>query len=180
MRYVALLRAINVGAGSRISMSELRGALEAAGIAVRHTHMQSGNVVFDAPRAPAPELAARVEAAVTPKLARATAAVVLSARELGCVLADAPAGWENDDAIFAHHLIFVIAPATAHRLLAGQQFDGDTERVTSKGRVIYWSIRKGARARGGMVRMARTPAYRHMTVRTHALVRRLHELTQTV
>jgi uncharacterized protein (DUF1697 family) len=145
---------------------------------VRQTHLQSGNVVFDAPQAPAAELAARIEAAVKPKLARPTAAVVLSARQLGRVLADAPADWGNDEFTIAHHLVFVVPPVMARQVLAGRQFDGDTERVSSKGRVIYWSIRRDARARSGMTRLARTPAYRHMTVRTHALVRQLYALTE--
>lgn len=60
VRYVALLRATNAGAGSRISMATLRGALEEGGITVRHTYGPSGNIVFDAPQAPATALVARV------------------------------------------------------------------------------------------------------------------------
>jgi uncharacterized protein (DUF1697 family) len=158
-------------------MSALRNALEEAGITVRQTYLQSGNVVFDAPRAPASELAARIEAAVQPKLARATAAVVLSARGLGQVLADAPADWGTDESTFAHHLVFVVPPVTARQVLAGRQFDADVDRVSSKGRIIYWSIRNDAQAPSGMTRLARTPAYRNITVRTHAVVRQLHALT---
>jgi uncharacterized protein (DUF1697 family) len=100
-------------------MAELRGALEEAGITVRHTYLQTGNVVFDARRAPATELAAHIEAAVRPKLARPTAAVVLSARQLGRVLADGPADWGNDEVTFAHHVVFVVRPVTACQVLAG-------------------------------------------------------------
>ena len=175
---MALLRAVNAGSGSRISMAELRDALEEAGVTVRQTYLKSGNVVVDAPRAPATELAARIQAAVEPKLTRPTAAVVLSARQLGRVLADTPTDWENDEVTFDHHLVFVVPPMTAGQVLAGRQFDADTERVSSNGRVIYWSIRKDARARSGMTRLALTPAYRHITVRTHALVRQLYALTK--
>jgi uncharacterized protein (DUF1697 family) len=160
-------------------MAALQSALEEAGITVRHTYGQSGNILFDAPRAPASALAARIQAAVKPKLARPAAAVVLSARQLSRVLADAPADWGNADAPFAHYLVFVVPPVTARQVLAGRAFDADTERVSGKGRVIYWSIRKDARARSGLTRLARTPAYRHMTVRTPALVRELYALAET-
>jgi uncharacterized protein (DUF1697 family) len=155
-------------------MAALRSGLEEAGMTVRHTYGQSGNIVFDAPRASATALAARIQAAVKPKLARPSAAVVLSARQLGRVLADAPADWGSDDAAFARHVVFVVPPVTARQVLRGCAFDAEIERVSSRGRVIYWSIRKDARARSGMSRLARTPAYRHMTVRTHALARELY------
>ena len=159
-------------------MGELRGALEGAGITVRHTYLQSGNMIFDAPRAPASAIAARIQAAVQPKLVRPTAAVVLSARQLERVLTDVPADWGNDDVTFAHNLVFVVSPITAAQVLAGQQFDSDTESVSSRGRVIYWAIRQDARMRSKMTRLARTPTYRHITVRTHALVRQLYALTE--
>jgi uncharacterized protein (DUF1697 family) len=130
VRYVALLRAINVGSGSRISTAALRNALEAAGITVRDTYGQGGNVVFDAPRAPATALAARIQAAVNPKLASSTAAVVLSPRQLGRVLTDAPAEWGTADATFARHLVFVVPPVTARQVLGGRAFDADIERVS--------------------------------------------------
>jgi uncharacterized protein (DUF1697 family) len=159
-------------------MTTLRSALEEAGITVRRTYRQSGNIVFDAPRAPATALAARIQAAVKPRLARPNDAVVLSARQLGRVLTDAPADWGNDEATFARHLVFVVPPATARQVLAGRAFDADIESVSGAGRVIYWSIRKDARARSGMTRLARTPAYQHITVRTHALVRELYALAE--
>ena len=157
-------------------MAALRGALEEAGIAVCHTYRQSGNIVFDAPRAPATALAARIQAAVRPKLARPTTAVVFSARQLGRVLTDAPPDWGNDNATFARHLVFVVPPMTARQVLKGRAFDADIERVSVKRCVIYWSIREDARARSTMTRLAGTPAYRHITVRTHALVCELYTL----
>lgn len=47
--YVALLRAINLGAHQRLSMPRLRELAEAAGAVAPRTYLQSGNVVFTAP-----------------------------------------------------------------------------------------------------------------------------------
>jgi len=46
MRYVALLRAINVGTANRVKMADLVVALEANGIEGATTYLQSGNVLF--------------------------------------------------------------------------------------------------------------------------------------
>ncbi len=47
-RWVALLRGINVGGRNRLPMAELRKTLGAIGLENVRTHIQSGNVVFDA------------------------------------------------------------------------------------------------------------------------------------
>ncbi len=47
MRYLAFLRAINVGKHNRIRMADLRDKLETAGLQNPKTYLQSGNVWFD-------------------------------------------------------------------------------------------------------------------------------------
>jgi uncharacterized protein (DUF1697 family) len=64
-RYVALLRAVNLGSHKKVSMAALRGLLADLGYADVQTYLQSGNAVFtvDEPR---PE---RVTAAIEERLA---------------------------------------------------------------------------------------------------------------
>lgn len=62
MRYVALLRAVNVG-GAKLPMAELREVCAGLGWREVETYIQSGNVVFDSD-APAAELEAALEKAV--------------------------------------------------------------------------------------------------------------------
>jgi uncharacterized protein (DUF1697 family) len=45
-RHIVMLRGINLGSRNRISMPELRQALEKAGFEGVHTYLQSGNVVL--------------------------------------------------------------------------------------------------------------------------------------
>ena len=47
MRYLGLLRAVNVGGKNTINMAELRGALEAIELQHVRTYIQSGNLMFD-------------------------------------------------------------------------------------------------------------------------------------
>ena len=62
MGWVALLRAINLGARNKVPMAELRAAFEAAGCTDVQTYIQSGNVVFRAPSRSATALRRRLEA----------------------------------------------------------------------------------------------------------------------
>jgi uncharacterized protein (DUF1697 family) len=50
MKWVALLRAVNLGARNKVPMAELRKRLEAAGYEDVRTYIASGNVILDGPR----------------------------------------------------------------------------------------------------------------------------------
>ncbi len=61
MRYVGLLRAVNLGAKRKVPMAELRQLMvDDLGFEDVTTLVQSGNVVFTAPRTAADELGARI------------------------------------------------------------------------------------------------------------------------
>ena len=63
-RYVAFLRAINIG-GRRASSQQLAACLEAAGLDKVANFRASGNLIFDAPRASESALTQRVDHALT-------------------------------------------------------------------------------------------------------------------
>src|SRR5207253_5480073 len=56
--FVALLRGVNVGGRAKVPMAELRSSLAALGFEDVVTYIQSGNIVFRAPKGTADELAA--------------------------------------------------------------------------------------------------------------------------
>jgi uncharacterized protein (DUF1697 family) len=62
-RYVAFLRAVNVG-GRIVKMEELRGLFAAAGFSNVETFIASGNVIFDTRAKPGPALEGKIEEAL--------------------------------------------------------------------------------------------------------------------
>ena len=61
MKYVAFLRAINVGGHAIIKMAELKKMFEAAGLEKVQTYIQSGNVIFESEHADGESLAKQIE-----------------------------------------------------------------------------------------------------------------------
>lgn len=61
MRYVAFLRAVNVG-GRIVKMERVRALFDEMGFKNVRTHIQSGNVFFDSPQKKQSSLAAKIEA----------------------------------------------------------------------------------------------------------------------
>ena len=60
MRYIALLRGINISGKNKISMSELKTALSEKGFADVKTYLNSGNVIFSDDETDAVKLAERI------------------------------------------------------------------------------------------------------------------------
>ena len=61
MKYVAFLRAINVGGHAIIKMADLKKMFEAAGLENVQTYIQSGNVIFESEEAGGRSLAKQIE-----------------------------------------------------------------------------------------------------------------------
>jgi uncharacterized protein (DUF1697 family) len=84
-KYIALLRAVNVGGTGKLPMSELKAMCRDAGFARVETYIASGNVVFESKAAPS-----RVKAALEDRLrayaGKPVGVVVRSAAEMLAVL----------------------------------------------------------------------------------------------
>ena len=84
-RYVALLRGINIGPRNRISMAELRAALEEAGFGEVETYLQSGNVVLES-RAKPESVRRQVEGVIAERFGLEIAVVLRTKAELAAVV----------------------------------------------------------------------------------------------
>lgn len=89
VRCVALLRGVNVGTARRIAMADLRAVAEQLGCTGVKTLLNSGNLVFTAPSGAA-ALQTRLAQAIRHELGVDTRVTLLTAAELGAILAENP------------------------------------------------------------------------------------------
>ena len=82
--HVALLRGINVGKAKRIAMADLRTLCESLGYGHVQTLLNSGNLVFSAPRAD-PRAAVRIEKEIASRLGVQSRVLVITGSELDAV-----------------------------------------------------------------------------------------------
>jgi len=91
MRGVALLRGINVGARNKIPMSDLRSLCEGLGWSSVVTHLQTGNVAFNAAGRKA-GLEATLEQAIASELGVSVPVIVRDAKTIAAYLDSCPLG----------------------------------------------------------------------------------------
>jgi uncharacterized protein (DUF1697 family) len=147
MRFVALLRGINVGGNNRIAMADLRALHGAIGHTDVLTHLQSGNVVFTAKAAKHPDtdvLAHSIEKAITGELGLTVRVVVRSGAEMRAVVDHDPLADVATDP--ARHLVtFLSAAPAADKLATIDPADYAPERFAVQGREVYMWLPDGIR-----------------------------------
>ena len=85
MRWVALLRAVNLGARNKVPMAQLRTLLEDAGYGDVRTYIASGNVLLDGPAA-RKRLGSDLERLVADAFGVETAVILRKPRELAATV----------------------------------------------------------------------------------------------
>jgi uncharacterized protein (DUF1697 family) len=164
-RYIALLRAVNVGGTGKLPMSELRALCEESGFTRVETYIASGNVVFDS-RAAAAKVKSELEARLLAHAGKPVGVVVRTAMEMQAVLAANPFPGAEPNytyAIFLDHS----APRDALERVTGQ---GD-EKLILGDREIF------VRYPGGMGRSKlKIPAAKTGTARNMNTVAKLADM----
>lgn len=96
-RKVALLRGINVGKANRVAMADLRAIVEHLGYTDVTTVLNSGNVVFTAPRGVGGDPGARIEKALAARLGVSSRVTVLGAPDVAAIVAENSLGAVADN-----------------------------------------------------------------------------------
>jgi uncharacterized protein (DUF1697 family) len=140
-RYVAFLRAINVG-GHTVAMASLRKHFEEAGCCGVETVIASGNVLFESPSRSAVVLEKRIAAHLEGRLGYAVATFVRTPEELASIAAHRP--FARSDCERPGHSLFVAfhgraADAASRRRVLGLASEVDELRI--RGREVYWLCR---------------------------------------
>lgn len=170
-RWVALLRAVNLGARNKVPMAELRRVLEEQGCESVRTYIQSGNAVF-ASALGRDALARQLEQGIEDAFGVATPVMLRSPREIARVVGAHPFGPGTSRTQVAF-LARKPGPAKARGLEA---LDIEPDRVEVVGSDVYLHLPNGvggARLSGAHLQRALgVPA----TVRNWRTVARLAEM----
>lgn len=165
MRYVALLRGINVGGRNLIPMADLRATVETLGATDVSTYIQSGNVLFDGGSDAPATWTDRLEAALSARFGYAASVILRSHHELRRVVDGAPPDFGREPERYREDVLFLKAPLDAATALAQVPTREGVDRVVAGEGVLYFSRLAERAAQSRMSRIVGLPIYRQMTIR---------------
>lgn len=180
MRYLALLRGINVGGNTLIKMPELKECFEVLGFSDVRTYINSGNVIFSSDEPDKLKLAKAIEVAITKSFTHTVRVVVFSHDEWKAVIENAPKQWGIDPS-YRYNLLVLLPPVTSTEAIAAT---GEVKPViefaeAGKG-VIYQGASIKDIGKTTYAKMVGTPIYKQMTIRNYntatKLLKKMEEL----
>jgi len=136
-RYVALLRAINVG-GHVVKMDRLRALFSGLGFSGVETFIASGNVIFSSPEPDAAALERQVETALTEALGYRVDTFIRTPEELAAIAAHRPFAMEPEPGAGTIHVTFVARPLSAAARKQIAALGTPSDELACKGREVYW------------------------------------------
>lgn len=173
--YVALLRGINVGGKNLIKMPQLTASFEASGFEDVRTYIQSGNVLFRAPRSDSAELERRVERMLSTTFGYAASVVLRSHAQMRAVVQGAPSGFGTRPSEYRYDVVFLKRSLTPSAVLKVLPVHPEVDAVWSGRGVLYFSRLDRRATQSRLNRVASLPVYKDMTIRnwnaTTALLR---------
>jgi len=132
---VAFLRAVNLGTRTARS-SQLVAAVEGLGYSGAWTHINSGNVVFDAPGSRS-HLERELEAAFEKTLGFEATTFVRTASELRTAVAEPPFAVSTGDTYF---ITFLKESLAAPKRTALEALSNDFDTLVVNGRDVHWRM----------------------------------------
>ena len=178
-RYVVLLRGINVGGKNPVPMARLREVLGELGYDDVVTYIASGNVMLSSRHKPN-RIAREIEAAL-PKAfklhSELVAVLVLTAAQLKAVVADRPKGFGDEPGKYHSDAIFLMGIDAATAMEAFDPRPGVDTVWPGKG-VIYSQRLSAQRTKSRLGKIAASPMYASMTIRSWATTTKLAELVK--
>jgi uncharacterized protein (DUF1697 family) len=175
-KYIILLRGINVGGKNKVSMKELKELLEKSGFQDVITYINSGNIIFSSDNSDIDFLKRSCEALIMEKFNLDISVMIIPAEEFMEALSNAPDWWDTDTES-RHNAMFVIPPTTVDEVFKEVgEIKPEYEKVSSYGRVIFWSAPLKTFSRTRWSKVTGKSVYNSVTIRNSNTVKKLVEL----
>jgi len=140
-RYVAFLRAINVG-GHTVKMERLRTLFEAMELAAVETFIASGNVIFESRAAKMPALERKIEKSLEAALGYEVATFIRTLPELARVAAHEPVMQSGPSVATDNHYVTFVRDAPVKSFVDKlMEHRSDVDDFHVHEREIYWRCR---------------------------------------
>lgn len=173
VKYIALLRGINVSGRNKIAMPQLRAAFEERGFTEVTTYINSGNVLFSSDIQERKKLIDSCEALILEHFDLNISVAIVAVDELAEAITHAPDWWDQA-AETIHYAIFMIPPMTVTEVFAAVgEIKPEYEKIAHHDNVIFWSAPRKTFNKARWSKIASSTVNHHVTIRNANTVKKL-------
>ncbi len=176
IRYIALLRGINVGGNKIIKMNDLKNCFVEIGFENVVTYIQSGNVIFNSNEENQKRLEIKIEEKLSERFNYQSKIVLLTQSKLSEIIANATKDFGLKPEEYRYDVIFLKEPLTSSEAFSKIKTKENVDFVTPGDGVLYFSRLSSQSSQSQMTKMIGTPIYKLMTIRNWNTSTKLAEL----
>lgn len=177
MKYIALLRGINISGNNKISMMDLKLELERNKYQNVSTYLNSGNVIFESKINDKEKMMDDIYQIIRKQFNLEIPVFVITESELEDILNNKPKWWGTDDKEIYDNIIFLIPPIKYQEVynVIGDPKE-DIEKIEEYNNAIFWSYDlKKYRNSIWWVKTASTSIKDKITIRTGNTIKKILE-----
>lgn len=138
MKYISLLRGINVSGQKQIRMADLRMLYESIGLEEVTTYIQSGNVMFGSSSKNVEELSSKIEGAIRKQFKFEVLVEIRTHRELASIIKNCPFGPVDEEKDGTRVLVsFLSTEPVRGKLDEVRRYATESEKLVLKGREVF-------------------------------------------
>ncbi|MNR03561.1 hypothetical protein D3C85_1194590 [compost metagenome] len=180
MKYVALLRGVNVGGNHRMPRAEFQAVLERLGFRDVVTYINSGNAVFTSDREPN---ASEVQAALEAHFGFAIPTLVLPGDKIQAIAGAIPTEWTNDapkpdKSGQKSDVLYLFDDINAPGIIEKLGHRPEVETMIYVDGAVLANITRENQTKYSLLRIMGMPLYRQMTIRNITTAKKLAELAK--
>lgn len=180
MKYIALLRGINISGKNKISMPELKKLLEENNYQNVSTYLNSGNIIFECNIDNKETIMNNIHTLIKTKFILDIPVYITTDKELEDILNNSPKWWGSSNKEIYDNLIFIIPPTKYEEVYntIGSPKEG-LEQIEEYNNCIFWSFDlNNYRKSNWWVKTASTDIKDKITIRTANTMRKILEICQ--
>lgn len=173
MKYVALLRGINVGGNNTVSMKQLVSSMTKAGFEEVSTYINSGNIFFRADDS-ITNLTSKLEQLINDEFGLEIKVLIRSKDDIDELNRSLPPEWTNGSEMKCD-VMFLWAGYNSESVLEQLTIKPGIDEVRYVNGALIWKVDRKKVTKSGMMKIVGTELYRNMTVRNCNTVRKIKE-----
>ncbi|MCC5894748.1 MAG: DUF1697 domain-containing protein [Alkalibacterium sp.] len=175
MKYVALLRGINVGGKNKLNVEELKRTVENSGMTSVSTYINSGNVIFENEDLDKGELSLVLKEVILKTFGLNIDILIRSRTDLSIVMETLPKDLKNDKTMKSD-VLFLFEEIDNESILNDLTIKQGIDTVCYVPGALIWTVDRNQVSKSGMMKLAGSALYKKMTLRNVNTTRHLYEL----
>ncbi len=167
MRYLCLLRGVNVGGKNTVSMTDLKSHLWDDGFKNVSSYINSGNILLESPLT-ADTVGRRVEEVITRHFktdSELIKVLVLNPVQLGQIVNNAPAGFGSQPEKYHSDVLFPMGISSGE-IIQVTEVNPEVDKAWQANGVVYFQRLSSERTKSRLNKIISQPVYKNVTIRS--------------